>query len=169
MKKTVILFSLALGLNSGLSAQKLETLEIGDVPKPVLDAFAKQYAGAQAKTYYPEGSDIEIFYTLNGKKSESIYRNDGTWIETETWIKVSDLPEAVRENIESGDLGDWKIVNIEKVTLPDDNPFYEIDLKKDEKESQVYYDEAGTKLEDDRWLDEDEDDFAEADSEDNND
>jgi hypothetical protein len=89
MKKLV--FSLTpLFLFINLSAQKLKDAQI---PSAVRTSFQKQYPGLQGK-WDKEDNNYEVSFQKDGKAMSLVIQNDGTIVETETVIPISDLPSA---------------------------------------------------------------------------
>lgn len=76
------------------------TIKKKDVPKAVLDAFAKSYPKATAKGYSKETEDGKVLYEIEsteGKMGRDVtYTADGTTVSVEETMAFSDMPEAVR-------------------------------------------------------------------------
>ena len=64
------------------------------VPAPALAkaAFNKSFAGATKVKWEKEKNDYEVNFEQNGKKMSAVYDSKGTLKETETEIKVAELP-----------------------------------------------------------------------------
>src|SRR5690349_3586636 len=75
------------------SAQKLQDSQ---VPQAVKSTQEKKYPGIKVK-WSKEEKDYEAEFTKDGKKMSTVIDANGTWKETETNIKVSDLPKAITE------------------------------------------------------------------------
>ena len=74
-------------------AQKLQD---DKVPQAVKSAQEKKFPGIKVK-WSKEEKDFEAEFTKDGKKMSAVFDANGTWTETETNIKVSDLPKAVMD------------------------------------------------------------------------
>jgi hypothetical protein len=64
------------------------------VSQTVKDAFAKSYAGATKVKWEREDGQYEVSFLFNGRSMSVVYENNGTVVETETVIAVSELPKA---------------------------------------------------------------------------
>lgn len=91
MKKTIILSGLAACICFAANAQKLDA---ANVPAAAKAAFAKTYPGAMAK-WEKENGKYEVNFIQGGKTMSVLMDDKGTISETETDIKVSELPAAV--------------------------------------------------------------------------
>ncbi len=74
------------------SQKKVET------PSMVQSSFAKDFPGATAK-WEKEGVNYEANFKQNGKTMSALYDSKGNKQETEEAIKVSELPQAVKDYI----------------------------------------------------------------------
>jgi Skp family chaperone for outer membrane proteins len=74
-------------------AQKLKD---DQVPQAVKASQEKKFPGIKVK-WEKEGKDFEGAFTKDGKKMSALFDAKGTWKETETDIKVSELPKAVTD------------------------------------------------------------------------
>ncbi|MDP1622755.1 MAG: PepSY-like domain-containing protein [Bacteroidales bacterium] len=66
----------------------------------------------------------------------------GKWLETETEIKVTDLPKEVSASVAKNFAG-FKISEIAKTETPDKGLVYEMDLKKDKDGDEVQFSAKG--------------------------
>ncbi|MCW3117182.1 MAG: hypothetical protein JWM28_1264 [Chitinophagaceae bacterium] len=91
MKQLLILVLAITTLTVAACAQKLDASK---VPAAVKTAFAKQYPGVTAK-WEKEKSNYEAGFKQNGTSISVLYDANGTMTESETDIKISDLPPTV--------------------------------------------------------------------------
>src|ERR1700733_8257629 len=80
-------------MSNTCSAQKLQDSQ---VPQAAKTAMEKKFPGVKVK-WEKEGKDFEAAFTKDSKKMSAVFDASGTWKETETNIKVSDLPKAVTD------------------------------------------------------------------------
>ena len=67
-----------------------------NIPKAVIDALATKFPGATNVKWGKESAkEYEAEFNINDKSVSANFGIDGSWVETETVIKVSDLPVAV--------------------------------------------------------------------------
>jgi hypothetical protein len=139
MKKSVYIIATLL-LAGAMNAQKIKD---ADVPKPVMDAFKKQYPGTNAKEWEKEkDGEYEAEFKMNNKEMSASYKADGTFIESEQEIKLDDLPQAIKNSI-SKSYPDFKIEEACRITSADGKTMYEAEIEKGKEEFDVIYDSAG--------------------------
>ena len=125
MKAIIIVCLVSLASNLA-SAQKLKENE---VPEAVKKTFAQKFANAKEVKWSKESStEFEAAFDLAGHEQSASFDNSGKWMETETEIKKSDLPQAVQATI-TKEFAGYKIDEAEKVESPEKGSFYEVELK----------------------------------------
>ena len=113
------------------SAQK------GRVPKAVTDAFATKFPGATNVKWGKENAkEYEAEFQLNSKNISANFGMDGSWMETETEIPVSELPSAVHKAITSK-YPAATITGADKIEQPGGKILYEADIKTGGKTKEV--------------------------------
>ncbi|MGX7666013.1 PepSY-like domain-containing protein [Flavobacterium pedocola] len=129
MKTKLILAVLALIISaSSAFAQKIANDE---VPAEVLKSFKLKFPSSTAKSWEMEGdAEYETDFDLKGKKHSATFDKSGKWLETETEIKISELPKAVSAAV-TKDFAGFKIVEAEKAETSDHGTVYEVKVKKD--------------------------------------
>lgn len=140
MKKLIFIVALCFGV----SASYAQDVKEADVPAAVKEAFAKKYPGLKAEWEKEEGN-YEAEYegkrmsvnmeTGKGKKKEVegtvLFSPDGTILETEEEIEVSDLPKGVSEYVTKNVAGK-KIKEASKITDKAGLVSYEVEIGKEE-------------------------------------
>ncbi len=74
---------------------------IAQAPATVKEAFAKNFPGITVKKWDKEDGKYEANFTQNGKTMSATFDANGTLEETETDIKVAELPSAVTNYIKT--------------------------------------------------------------------
>jgi len=97
------------------------------VPASVKEAFVKKFPAATDVKYEMEKKDYEINLKDKGVEMSANFDAIGKWLETETEIKVSDLPKEVSVSAAKHFAG-FKISEVAKVETPDKALIYEMDL-----------------------------------------
>jgi hypothetical protein len=87
MKKTKCLLALLFVFSIAFAQQSIT------VPKEVQSAFKKDYPGAKGK-WENEESNYEVSFTHKEKKMSALYSADGSKLESEVDINISELPAA---------------------------------------------------------------------------
>ncbi|HEX7585947.1 MAG TPA: PepSY-like domain-containing protein [Prolixibacteraceae bacterium] len=120
MKTTILVLSF-LVFSLVASAQKTP-------PAIVLKAFGQKFQKAEkVKWDMEEAKEWEAEFTLSGKATSASFDLAGKWLESETEIKSSELPAAVKISIEKQYAG-AKMRETALIETPDFNG-YEITLK----------------------------------------
>ena len=100
-----------------------------NVPAAVSNAFNSRYPGATNVKWGKESAkEFEAEFKFNGDNVSANFGTDGTWVETETMIKVADLPAAVVAAINKNYPG-AVIRTAEKLEAPGDKLLYETVIK----------------------------------------
>lgn len=90
-----ILIVLLLVISTSVFAQKIKS---GDVPKQVKEKFETLYPGTTAK-WEKEKGNYEAAFKKDAKSMTVVINPSGNLIETETAIKVSELPKNVSDYV----------------------------------------------------------------------
>ena len=100
-----------------------------DIPVPVKTAFHTKFPGATAVSWGKENAkEYEAEFKFNNNAVSANFGLDGSWVETETVIPVSDLPAAVKTAISAKYPG-APITLAEKTEQPGDKTLYEVSVK----------------------------------------
>ena len=138
MKIKTIIFSILglLALSAAVFAAK--------PPTKVTKAFEAKFANAANVKWGKENAtEWEAEFTLNGVKISANFKNDGSWVETETEIAVADLPTAVAAAIKSGHAG-WTVSHAFKIESASKGTSYEVEITSGGKKKEVMLKEDGT-------------------------
>ena len=107
-----------------------------NVPPAVTKAFNGKYPGATDVKWGKENAkEYEAEFKLNNTAISANFGTDGSWKETETTIKSSELPEAVTKAIQTKYPG-GVISLAEKVEKPD-KTYYETVIKINNKKKEI--------------------------------
>lgn len=135
LSAAVIVFSV-----NTVSAQKIKETE---VPKEVVASFHKNFKDAKAKEWEKEETKFEAEFDWNKVETSATFSADGTLMETEHEIKVSELPAAVSEYVNKNYAGS-KIEEASKITTTAGVVTYEAEIKKGKEEIDLIFDSVGT-------------------------
>ncbi|TSA28143.1 MAG: hypothetical protein D4R67_04460 [Bacteroidetes bacterium] len=140
MKKIIFLLGALLFTGGVVTAQKLT---VDKVPAQVRQAFMKKFPKVYKYTWEMEDSNYEVTFKLDGKEASANFDSAGNWLESETEISQSELPNAVLDGIKR-DFPGFKTEEVVKGETPDKGAFYEVHLEKGEQEYKASYAESGT-------------------------
>ena len=138
--KNIMLFSVACLIAGFAEGQKLKD---SDVPEAVKATFAKNFPKAKEVKWSKEGtSEFEAEFEIAEVEQSANFDKTGKWLETETEIKKSELPQAVQATI-AKEFAGFTVDETEKVESPGKALLYEIELKKDKVRYEVQFSADG--------------------------
>ena len=114
----------------------------GNVPKPVKQAFAKQFPAAKAVKYELDKTDYQIDFLEQGKECIAIYNAAGKLLGTDKEITSDRLPKEVLSAVAQNFPG-YKIITVIRREAPDKGICFEMDLKKDDAGYTVRFSDEG--------------------------
>lgn len=113
------------------------------VPRSVEEAFEQHYPDENDPDWRTDrNGNFEAHFKEEGEHYRADFAPDGKWIETERSIKKKDLPKVVREILRS-DYDDFEIVELEETLHHKKGLFYDVELKKNGKKSDVEFSTTG--------------------------
>ncbi len=117
MKKIVFLFALILGLGFSASAQKTP-------PQAVVAAFNQKFPNVKVEKWEKEkNGEWEAELEQNGTDMSANFSATGQWLETETEIKVAELPAAVKTALKGK-----KVKEASRIQKSDGSTMYEAEV-----------------------------------------
>jgi hypothetical protein len=132
-----------------------------EVPDAVTKAFQKKYPDAKSVNWASEEDGFEATFQLKSKKMDAEFDAKGNWLETDTKIKVKDLPKAVSKAI-AKEFPGYEIEEVEMISSPQLDEAYEVELELEtddkELEIEVVFSSKGKILKKQKEEDDDEDD-----------
>jgi len=136
MNRIIIGLLTAALMSNAAYAQKISA---DKVPTAVTSAFKAKFPNATKTSWEMENAnEYEASFKLNGKEVSANFDNTGKWLETETEIKVSALPAAVKAAL-SKDFAGFKIEEASKIESAKDGNCYEAELEKGEETFDVLF------------------------------
>lgn len=107
------------------------------VPSVVKNAFAAKYPGATNVEWGKENAkEYEAEFKLNNENVSANFGLDGTWIESETVIPITNLPAAVSSAVIQKNPG-ATITMAEKLEMPGGKLLYEVFFKINGKKKSI--------------------------------
>jgi hypothetical protein len=122
MKNIFIVLTMAITISRSVNGQGLK------VPQAVKNAFAAKFPAATNISWGKENAkEYEAEFKLNNNSVSANFGMDGSWVETESMIPVTDLPATVTSAIQTKYPG-ASITHAEKTEQPGNKVFYEVAL-----------------------------------------
>lgn len=116
------------------------------VPDAVEKVFEKQYPGAKDVEWEVDANGFwEAGFEEDGVKYRADFRESGQWIETETSIEFSDLPDAVQTAVRE-QYPDEEVSEVEKVDSALRGIFFDVEFKREGKNQDVEYLASGERV-----------------------
>jgi Putative beta-lactamase-inhibitor-like, PepSY-like len=138
MKKIFSLVLLCICMVASVNAQKI------NVPAAVSSAFKSKFPeAAEVKWGKENAKEYEAEFKLGTAKVSANFAPDGSWMETEIAMAVTELPAAVSGAINAKYAG-AVITAADKIEKPGSKVFYEADVKVNNKRKEVILNEDGT-------------------------
>lgn len=120
----------------------------GEIFTTVKSSFEKMYPGAEVIEWELEKNNIyEVEFNYNSLKYEADYAEDGTWICTEREIGINEIPAVVSENLKKSEWSSWQIDEVEELSSPGQDKYYEIELEQASNKLYLYYLPNGSLIE----------------------
>jgi Putative beta-lactamase-inhibitor-like, PepSY-like len=123
MKINTVVLMLAIIAGQSANCQLIK------VPLPVKNAFSTKFPSATNVKWGKENAkEYEAEFKLNNNAISANFKLDGSWVETESVIPVSDLPAVVSAAIKTKYPG-APITLAEKTEQPGNKILYEVTIK----------------------------------------
>ncbi len=105
-------------------------------PKSVADTFNSKFSGAtKVKWDQEEENEWEAEFDLNDSEMSASFDNSGTWLETESEIKETELPTAIKAKLAMNYWG-YEMEEVEKIEKPG-FAGYEIAIENGDEELEI--------------------------------
>ncbi len=145
MKKLFIL-TICVAFFAVYSAQAQEKSKKIEVPAVVKSAFEVKYPKAEKVSWGLEKQgEYEAEFVLNGIESSANFDSKGQFMEFETEIKESDLPQVIKSTL-AKDYAGYKIGDVSKSTNVKGVVNYEMDALKGKDKFEISFDASGKLL-----------------------
>ena len=116
------------------------------IPAAAKTGFAAKFPTAQkAKWSIEKPGEFEVEYVLNGVESSALFDAKGNLLETETEVKESELPTAVKAAI-AKDFAGFKLDEIEKAIDAKGVTTFEMEATKGKEKLEISFDANGKLL-----------------------
>lgn len=143
MEKKSIFMVLALVAVGTLNAGRVKE---GDLPKAVLDSFKSRFPEARHVRWEKEDdASYEATFSHKSKQHSANFSDKGTWLETEEEIKLSALPDGVR-NLVSQKYSGYRIKETASLQSAQYGDCYELEIKKGSERLTILVDKKGVLL-----------------------
>jgi hypothetical protein len=142
MKKIIILLSAFLLISLMGFTQKITSEK---VPADVKQAFAKKFPAAIDPIFEMSNNYYKVIFNDEGVGTCVNYSPNGKWLQTETKILESDLPEDVTASV-AADFAGFKISEVTNVETPDKPLFYTMNMQKDKETFNAQFSPKGDVL-----------------------
>jgi hypothetical protein len=145
MKKLFIL-AICMAFLSIYCVQAQEKSKKVEVPAVVKSAFDVKYPKAEKVNWGLEKpGEFEAEFVLNSVESSAVFDSKGQFIESETEIRESELPQAIKAAI-AKDFAGYKIGEAAKSTDAKGVSTYELEVSKDKEKYEISFDANGKLL-----------------------
>lgn len=139
MKK---MFFILLGIAILSQVSIAQKVSASKVPQAVTKTFKSKFPAASSIKWELENADYEANFKINGKEMSANFDKMGTWLETETEIKVSALPASVRATL-SKEFAGFKIEEASQIESAKNGSCYEAEVEKGKESYDVLFSADG--------------------------
>lgn len=126
------------------------------VPSEVKTAFQSKFPDAKKVEWEMEDGLYEAEFKMKGNEMSATFDSKGIWKETETEIKVKNLPKAV-SNMLANEFPGFEIDEACQVESAEHGSCYEVEIEKGDEEMEVLLKADGTILKKEMSKDESDD------------
>lgn len=91
-----------------------------------------------------EAGYIHAEFTYEGNEKDVWFDMDGKWLMTETDIRASKIPAAIKTALTQTKYADWRIDDVDYIEFYNADPVYVLDVEKGESEVSLYFAPDGT-------------------------
>jgi len=138
MKKLILVFVVATFISLNANPQHTK-----DVPAKVKAAFGMKFPGAQSVHWGKENAnEYEAEFVMDGIKMSANYGVNGTWLETESNIPVSQLPAAAAATI-AKQYPKSAVIEADKIERAGKGTLFEAVIETGAKKKEVLLNENG--------------------------
>lgn len=150
MKKLLFIFS-AVFISINMNAQKISE---ENVPSAVTAAFKAKFSIAGKTTWEMDYDKYEADFTVGKNDFSAKFDKDGKWLETDTYLKPSELPKNIKEALTKkyGELSAYKVENAMKVEKEKETT-YVMEIIRGENTYDVEFDQEGEIIKEERKTD----------------
>lgn len=159
MRQQVAYIALALTAFALSACDKEDSDDRVNVSVELQKAFTVKYPDAGRVEWEKKGVYAVADFVQNQEEVSAWFTQDGKWYLTETDLAVAALPEAVRTSFLSGDYGDWRVEDVDKVERPATETVYVIEVEQGKQEIDLYYSSDGVLVKTVVDTDQDSDDY----------
>jgi hypothetical protein len=135
MKALLLFLSAALLLSSAVHAQKVAAAQ---VPAAAKATFQAKFPTVKSVAWEKENTAYEAGFKLNGKTMSAVITPAGMLQETETDMRINELPAAVRATL-SRDYKAYKVNETATIVKADGSTVYEAEVSKAGKKQDVLF------------------------------
>jgi hypothetical protein len=141
MSKSIItVVAVVLLVNATQAQTKVKEAE---VPKAVVESFNQNFKGAKVEKWEKEkNGEFEAEFTLNKVEQSANFSTDGKLLQTETEMKVSELPKSISDYF-AKNYPTYKISEAARIVDPAGVISYEAEVEKGREEMDLIFDSNG--------------------------
>lgn len=133
--KNLFIFSILLIFSASCFSQKINET---DVPDAVINTFKVRFPLVASSTWEKVDSVYEAAFLMDQTKTEAVFTDKGTWIETEWEIPVEYTPKTIKSYLDTAYVG-YKISELEIMDYPADGKLYKAEIAKKKDHQNIYF------------------------------
>jgi hypothetical protein len=110
----------------------------------VKTTFKSMFPKAVFVDWEMEAGYVNAEFTHDGARKDAWFETNGTWLMTETDIRSSKIPAAIKNALDKSEYAGWRIDDVDYLEFANAEPLYVLDMEKGESEVDLYFAADGT-------------------------
>lgn len=131
-----------------MNAQKIS---VENLPQEVVTAFKAKFSIAEKTNWEIDYDNYQANFVVGKSEFSAKFDKDGKWIETDTYLKPSELPKIIKEALSAkyGELSGYKIDDAIKIEKEKET-IYVMEVTRGENTYDVEFDQEGEMTKEDK-------------------
>ena len=113
----------------------------------IKSTFKEMFPKAIFVEWEMEKGYINAEFTHDGARKDAWFDTSGKWLMTETDIRSSKIPAAIKSTLSTSEYTSWRIDDVDYLEFASSKPVYVLDMEKGENEADLYFAADGTLIE----------------------
>lgn len=118
------------------------------IPPEVQSDFDSRFPNTEINSLQNTDNGYEIGFIKNNKNYSTFYDSQNNWISSSEEINYDELPALAKNSFKGSNFSNYKVKKVKKVQKKDTPVYYEMNLENAGTSRNLYFDEAGSLLED---------------------
>lgn len=113
----------------------------------IKSTFKSMYPKAKFVDWEFEAGYVNAEFSDDGKRKDAWFDTDANYLMTETDIKTSKVPAAIKATLSKGEYAKWRIDDVDYLEFATAAPMYVLDIENGDQDVDLYFSPDGELLE----------------------